>query len=447
VNTMLVSFETLSESERKVTITLDGNLIQEEVNTRLKKLAPKVQINGFRQGKVPVNLVRKRFGNSVRLEVINEMIPNHLQNAIESAEIELTNYPVIDVDINSVQEGDFTFSATLQVFPDIKVIDLNGVDIELFDSSIEESDIQSALETLQKQNSTRVEVDRPSKLGDIIEVDYDVFIDGEVVAEGSARGESMLIGDEKYLVEFNACLVDRSKDEEFEAEITLPEDYDDEKMRGKKVLFKIKVRNVNEEKLPEINDEFAETNKIAGGKEGLIEDIKANLQFNMETKLDEVNRSKIFNKLMELNPLTLPDNLVKEELKNLKHIFFHRMFGNEHHDDEKIPDFPDEFFIDEARRSVHVGILMRDFLKSKEFDPSEQQVEEILDKLKIVMANIPEGVDFYRNNPRTLQNIKSNLTEKNIVEKIAREAKKTYKNISYMELKNYNSKKSDGDEK
>ena len=447
MNTMSVSFETLSESERKVTITLDGNLIQEEVNTRLKKLAPKVQINGFRQGKVPVNLVRKRFGNSVRLEVINEMVPNHLQNAIESADIELTNYPVIDVDVSSIEEGDFTFSATLQVFPDIQVIELNGVDIELFDSSIEDSDIQSALETLQKQNSTRVEVDRPSKLGDIIEVDYDVFIDGEVVAEGSARGESMLIGDEKYLVEFNACLVDRSKDEEFEAEITLPEDYDDEKMRGKKVLFKIKLRNVNEEKIPEINDEFAETNKIAGGKEGLIEDIKANLQFNMETKLDEVNRSKIFNKLMELNPLTLPDNLVKEELKNLKHIFFHRMFGNEHHDDEKIPDFPDEFFIDEARKSVHVGMLMRDFLKIKDFEPSEQQVEEMLDKLKIVMANIPEGVDFYRNNPRTLQNIKSNLTEKNIVERIAREAKKTYTKISYMELKNYNSKKSDGDEK
>jgi trigger factor len=377
---MQVSLETLSDIERKLIISLPEQDILNEVSLRLKNLAPKVQIHGFRPGKVPFNEVKKRFTGRVREEVIRDLMQKSLQEAIESNQLQLAGYPKINVN-SEFDKGDFAFEATVQVYPEIKIQELTNCEVEVVESKISAKDIDEMVEKLRDQHKTWKDVKRSAKEGDLVEIDFKGFVDDQPFEGGEAKNFKLGLGEKKFIPGFEQGIVGHKKGEEFSLEVTFPEDYGQKDLAGKLARFDITLHNIQEGELPEVNDEFAEKVGIKGGVEGLRKDLEQNMQCELKNKLSQINRKNIFDKFMEINPVSLPTDLIDLEIENLKKDLYQRVFGRQHQSNEKMPDFPKELFVDEASRRVHLRRLYSEYLNLHEIKVEQDKLQAILDEI------------------------------------------------------------------
>lgn len=444
MNTMAVSLETLSELQRKLTISIADNEIQDEVNVRLKNLAPKVQIPGFRQGKVPLKVVRDRFIDKVRLEVINEMMSNALENAIDSHALKLTAYPSINV-VSNPQEGDFSFEAVVEVFPEVAVKELENCEIDIIDAAIDATDVEDMMNKLREHHKEWKDVTRASKNGDQLIIDFKGFIDDVAFSGGEANNFKMLLGEKQMLPDFENGLIERKAGDEFDIEVKFPEDYGQEELNGKTARFSIKVHQVQEGELPEINEEFLKKFNFEGDMVAFTKDIESNMQRELKKTVSAVNRKNVFDKLIAENTVDLPQGLIDREIGELKHQMFHRIFGAEHHDNEKIPDFPNELFIDEAKRRVHLSLLYLEYVKKHNLTVDDARLDAMIEEMTSMYDDPEQAREMYKKDQRRLEDLKSLLMEEIVMEKILESAKPILKKMNYRETMEFANRKNDGE--
>lgn len=444
MNAMQVSLETLSELERKLSISLPENDIQEEVNVRLKNLAPKVQIQGFRQGKVPMTMVRQRFSSKVREEVVRDLMQSALQNAIELKELKLAGYPKINV-TSEVHQGDFNFEAVIEVFPEVQIEELQGCEVDIVQADVSDSDLTEMLNKLRAQYRNWSEVKRKSKNDDQMIIDFSGFIDGVAFEGGEAKDFTVVLGEKKMIPDFEKGLVGHEAGEEFDLDVTFPEDYGQQDLAGKQATFKIKVHAVKEGELPELDDEFANKLNVKAGVEGLKKDIQQNMQRELKKQVSQINRKAVFDKLIEKNALVLPTSLIDHEIKNLQHELYHRIFGQEHHDNEKIPDFPRELFVDEATRRVHLSLLYAEYVKKHQISVEQAKIDALLDEVVSAFEDAAEAKAWYLKDKNRMADLESLLMEEAVVEKILESAKSNLKKMNYHETMEYAQRKNSGD--
>lgn len=196
MNPMQVSLETVSDLERKLTISLAENDITEEVNSRLKKLAPKVQIQGFRQGKVPMSMVRQRYSNNVRQEVVQELMQNALQETIEKEALKLADYPKINVQ-SGFETGDFCFEAHIEIIPEVSLNELENIQVELIEAEVDTTDVDEMMLKLLDQHKEWKDVERASKNGDKVIIDFKGFVDDVPFEGGEATQFEFVLGEKK----------------------------------------------------------------------------------------------------------------------------------------------------------------------------------------------------------------------------------------------------------
>ncbi len=444
MNAMQVSLETLSELERKLTISLPENDIQEEVNVRLKNLAPKVQVQGFRQGKVPMSMVRQRFSSKVREEVVRDLMQSALQNAIELKELKLAGYPKINVN-SEIGQGDFNFEAIIEVIPEVEVLELDGCEVEIVEASVADSDLTEMLDKLRGQYKNWADVTRKSKNDDQMTIDFKGFLDGVPFEGGEAKDFTLVLGEKKMIPDFEKGLVGLKAGEELDLEVTFPEDYGQQDLAGKKATFQIKVHAVKEGELPELNDEFAEKLNVKGGVEGLKKDIQQNMHRELKKQVSQINRKSVFDQLIQKNKVALPASLVEHEIKNLQHELYHRIFGNEHHDNEKIPDFPRELFVDEANRRVHLSLLYAEYVKKHQIAVEKAKIDALLDEVVSAFEDSAEAKAWYLKDQNRMADLQSLLMEEAVVEKLLESAKSSLKKMNYHETMEYAQRKNSGD--
>lgn len=436
MNAMGVSLETLSELERKLTISLPENTIQDEVDVRLKNLAPKVQIQGFRQGKVPMTMVRQRFSGRVREEVVRELMQNALQKEIEKQELKLADYPQINIQ-SGLDKGDFCFEAHVEIIPEVSVKDLDGAAIEQVESSVDESDIKDMLTKLLEQHKVWTEVDRGSKKGDQVTIDFKGYVDDKDFEGGEANNFKFVIGEKKMLPDFESGLLKHSKGEEFSIDVNFPADYGQADLAGKMAKFNIKVHAVESGELPELNDEFAQKFIPEGGLEALKQDIEQNMKRELKKHVSQINRKAVFDKLIDANPMALPKGLINREIAELKHELFHRIFGAEHHDNEKIPDFPNEMFMEQAQRRVHLSLLYVEVVKVHDIKVDLAKLEALLEETVAAFENPAEAKEWYQKDKTRLNDLESLLMEEAVMEKILEKANPSLKKMNYRETIEY----------
>ena len=436
MNAMGVSLETLSELERKLTISLPENTIQDEVDVRLKNLAPKVQIQGFRQGKVPMTMVRQRFSGRVREEVVRELMQDALQKEIEKQELKLADYPQINIQ-SGLDKGDFCFEAHVEIIPEVSVKDLDGAAIEQVESSVDESDIKDMLTKLLDQHKVWTEVDRASKKGDQVTIDFKGYVDDKDFEGGEANNFKFVIGEKKMLPDFESGLLKHSKGEEFSIDVNFPEDYGQVDLAGKMAKFNIKVHAVESGELPELNDEFAQKFIPEGGLEALKQDIEQNMKRELKKHVSQINRKAVFDKLIDANPMALPKGLINREIPELKHELFHRIFGAEHHDNEKIPDFPKEMFMEQAQRRVHLSLLYVEVVKVHDIKVDPAKLEALLEETVAAFENPAEAKEWYQKDKNRLNDLESLLMEEAVMEKILEKANPSLKKMNYRETIEY----------
>ncbi|KTD61501.1 trigger factor [Legionella spiritensis] len=428
---MQVSVETLKGLERKVTVSVPTEKVEEEVSLRLRNLARKAKIAGFRPGKVPMNVVKNRFSDSVREEVARDMVQSTLYDALKESELVPAGSPYVEPE--QLEQGkDFTYTAVFEVFPEFNINELNQDEIETISAEVNDSDVDDMLEKLREQNKEWQDVSRAVAKGDKVVFDFEGFIDDNPFEGGSAEGYELVIGSNAMIPGFEEGLIGGKKEEPFEIKVTFPEDYGHKELAGKDAVFKITIKQVMEGKLPALDDEFAgKFNIKEGGMEALKKDIKENMVRELERRVAAMNREKIFDKLLSVNTIDLPMALVDKEIEHLKHDMYHRLFGHEHTENEKIPDFPRELFEEQAKRRVQLGLLFSEYVKKHELVAEKSRVDAMIDKFASAYESPDELRNWYQGNKERMAEVEALVMEELVAEKISEHAKIITKVMDY----------------
>ncbi|MEO7129041.1 MAG: trigger factor, partial [Rhodoferax sp.] len=289
---MSVTVETLEKLERKITLTLPVGVIQSEVDARLKRMARTVKMDGFRPGKVPMTVVVQRYGYSVHYEVMNDKVGEAFANAANEAKLRVAGQPRIS-EKEGAPEGELTFDAIFEVFPDVKIADLSTAEIDRLTAQVDEAAIDKTLDILRKQRRTFTQRahDAAAQEGDRVTVDFEGKIDGETFQGGKAEDFQFLVGDGQMLKEFEDAVRGMKSGESKTFPLAFPADYQGKEVAGKAADFMVTVKKIEAAHLPEVNEALAKSLGIADATvEGLRADIRSNLQREVKVRLQSRNK-------------------------------------------------------------------------------------------------------------------------------------------------------------
>lgn len=427
---MGVSLETLNGLERKLTITVPAEQISEEVNVRVRDLVRKVKIDGYRPGKAPLDIVKRRFQHAVQDEVARELAQNALADALRSQDVKIAGYP--NVEPLKIEAGkDLIFSAKFEIYPKITINTLDNAPIEQIESAVIDVDVDTLIQKMLEQDKIWHSVDRSVAEGDKIKLDFIGYVDGVAFEGGKAHNFELIIGSGSMIPGFETGIIGAAINEPRDIQVKFPEEYHAKELAGKDAVFKITVTEILEGKTAELDDTYAAKYVKEGGVEAFKKEIRENMEKQLENQIITLNKEKIFDKMMTINEFDLPTALVDHEIENLKHEFFHKIYGNHHSEHEKIPDFPRQMFEDRAKRRVHLGLLFSEFVAQNQIQVDESRVESFIERLSASYENPEEMRQYYLNNEDRMNEIRSVVLEEIVVEKIAQTGQIVKLNMSY----------------
>ncbi len=435
---MQVSVEATGSLDRKMTVQVPSERVDNEVDNRLKNLARRVRLDGFRPGKVPLKVVRQRYGAGVYQEVLSEVLQESYREAVQQEGLEPAGSPSIEP--KSVENGQpIEFVASFQVFPEIEIADLAGVEIERPVAEIGAEDIDRVIDSLREQNKEWHAVERAATSGDRVTLDFLGKLDGEAFEGGQAEDFQVEIGSGRLLADFENQLEGVQPGEEKTIEVGFPEDYPAEVLKGRTATFDITVKTVEEARLPEVDAAFAEK---FGIEDGSVEKLREDVRSNMERELNQALKSKVKQQVMDAlvqrHDFELPDALVKSEINRLREDAEKRFGGA-----EQTQPLPDSLFEEEAQRRVRLGLVLRHLIDDKGFEVERDRVEQELENMAATYEDPEEVKQYYRTQPQAMQNLESIVLEDQVVDWVVEQGKVTDKPTTFQELMNPNKESSE----
>lgn len=439
---MSVSIETLDGLKRRLTISIPSQEIEEKVNEELRNYAKKAKIDGFRPGKVPMHVVVARFSDGIREQVAQDLVRPSLAKALE--EQKLTPAAMADIEPQLIEKDkDFTYTATIEVFPEIKINNFDKQEITYTEATISDTDVDNLICKLQDQHKVWSEVSRPVQKSDKVVMDFKGFMNDEPFEGGEAKDFELEIGSNSMIPGFEDGIVGKEADKPFDLDITFPEDYQHKTLAGQKTQFKITIKKILSGTPAELNDDFAQKLGIKeGGIDALKKDITDNMTRELERRLSSINRQAVFTEFLKINKFDLPEALVDQEIEHLKHEMFHKIFGPKHTDGEKIPDFPRDLFEDKAKHRVHLGLLLSEYISSNNIQVSDELVNAKIEKLANAYEDPIELRKWY-SKPENRSELEALVLEEMAADKIKENGSIVVKQASYDEVMNT---KNDDDE-
>ena len=257
---MSVTVETLEKLERKIVLSIPASVVSTEVETRLKKIARTVKMNGFRPGKVPMNVVAQQYGYSVHYEVMNDKVGEAFAQAAFDAKLRVAGQPKI-TETENAPEGQLTFDAVFEVFPEVKIGDLSSATVEKLSAQVDDSAVDKTLDILRKQRRTFAQrgLDSAAVDGDRVTVDFEGKIDGELFNGGKAEAFQFIVGEGQMLKEFEDATRGMKSGESKTFPLAFPADYHGKDVAGKAADFLLTVKKIEASHLPEVNDSLAKS--------------------------------------------------------------------------------------------------------------------------------------------------------------------------------------------
>jgi trigger factor len=428
---MQVSVETTSGLERKMTVAIPSDRIDSEVDTRLKDTAKRVRIDGFRPGKVPMREVKRRYGMGVRQEVLSELMRSTYFEAVMQEKLNPAGAPSIEP-VNVEDEATFSYVATFEVYPELEPKGLDAIEVVRPKVEISDEDVAEMIDILRKQQATFEDVEREAADGDRVTIDYVGTKDGEEFEGGKAENAPLTLGSNTFIPGFEAGLVGAKAGDEKVLDLTFPEDYSNEELAGAAVQFAVTVKAVAEQKLPELNEEFYARFGVEGNDE---ESFRAEVTKNMTRELDQAVKNKVKTQVMdglvEQNEVEIPSALVNEEIDRMREQAVQQFGGNAQGFDPK--SLPAEMFQDQAKKRVHVGLVVAEVIKANELSADDEKVDAMLNEMASVYQEPQQVIDWYKNNPEQLNQLKAVVLEEQVVEKVLESAKVEDKEMSYQD--------------
>ncbi|CAB0149554.1 Trigger factor [Pseudidiomarina piscicola] len=429
---MQVSVETTQGLERRATITVPAATIDEKVKELLKNEYRNRRINGFRKGKVPPNVLQKLFGKEARGRAAQELMQSKYFEAIMQEKINPAGPPSIEPKVNEAGK-DLEFVATFEVYPEVEVQGLDKITVEKPDVAVTDADVDTMLETLRKQHADWKEVKRKSKKGERITIDFTGRIDGEEFEGGKAQDFALELGQSRMIPGFEDDIIGMKTGEEKTIEVSFPDDYHAENLKGKKAEFDIVAKKVEEQVLPELNDDFV---AMFGVTEGGVDALKAEVRKNMERELKNTVQAKVKEQvlkgLVEGNEVDLPSAMVQQEIDGLRRQAMQRFGDNQ----AQMPELPANLFEEQAKERVKVGLLLGEVIRTNELKVDDAKVDEIIANNASAYEDPEEVITYYKGNDELLQQVRNVALEEQAVDFILEQAKVSAKKTSFDELMN-----------
>ncbi|TKB49861.1 trigger factor [Ferrimonas sediminicola] len=430
---MQVSFETLEGLERRLTITVESAEFEPKVTEKMKAEAKRVRLDGFRPGKVPVSVFKKRYGAAIRQETLGEVMQQKFFEAIVEQKLNPAGAPRFEV-VADNEGQDLQFNAQFEVYPEVELAGLTDIEIEKPVCDVTDADVDAMIETLRKQHATFDAVEREAANDDKVKLDFEGSIDGEAFDGGKSEGFELVLGSGRMIPGFEDGLLGKKAGDEFTIDVTFPEEYHAENLKGKAAQFAIKLHSVEAQVLPELNDEFVSKFGIA---EGGLDALKAEIRKNMERELSQALKAKIkeqaLDGLLKANEIDVPKPLVEGEINVLRQQAMQRFGGMQ---GNNMPELPAELFTEQAERRVRIGLLLGEVIKQKELKVEEERVAALIESMASAYEDPQEVVEYYNNNQEMMQNMRNVALEEQAVEALMADAKVSEKEVNFQEFMN-----------
>ena len=432
---MAVTVETLEKLERKITLSLPVGTIQTEVNARLKKLARTVKMDGFRPGKVPMNVVAQRYGYSVHYEVMNDKVGEAFAMAANEAKLRVAGQPRIS-EKEGAPEGEMTFDAIFEVFPEVKIADLSVAEIEKVNAEVSDAAIDKTIDILRKQRRTFTQrpLDAAAQDTDRATIDFEGKIDGETFAGGKAEDFQFLIGDGQMLKEFEEAVRGMKSGESKTFPLNFPAEYHGKDVAGKQADFLVTVKKLEAAHLPEVNEALAKSLGITDASvEGLRADIKKNLEREVKFRLLARNKNAVMDALVANAELDLPNASVQSELDRMIQAARADLKQRGVKDVDKAP-IPDDVFRPQAEKRVRLGLVVAELVRANSLQAKPEQLKSHIEELAASYEKPQDVVRWYLSDNNRMAEVESVVIENNVTDFVLSKAKISEKAISFDEL-------------
>ena len=434
---MQVTSEAVSGIARRLNVSVPTSRVNEQFEARLKRTAKTAKINGFRPGKVPLNVVRREYGAGIYQEVVNDVIRDTVFEAIQQEKINAVGMPNIDKVEN--KEDALVYEATVEIYPEVEVKAFDSLEIERKASEVNDKDVDQMIENLQKQRQTWAETKEKKKKDMQVTFDFEGTVDGEKFEGGTAEDFKLVLGSGRMIPGFEDGIVGMKKGEEKVIDVTFPEDYQAENLAGKAAQFKITVKLVEKPKLPEIDAEFLKT--FAVTEEEGVEKLKADVRKNMDREVKNGLRNQVksatFDALVAANDVEIPSAMLAQEIDRQRQQMiqqFTQQFGAQGAQSFDSSMLPDDLFKEQAEKAVKLGVLVSKVLADAKIEVDPARVEAYIDDMASSYEDPTEVIEYFKNDKQQRAQIEAVVLEDQIVDHILASAKVTDTAISYEDL-------------
>ncbi len=432
---MAVTVETLEKLERKITLSLPVDLIQNEVATRLRKMARTVRMDGFRPGKVPMNVVAQRYGYSVHYEVMNDKVGEAFSAAANEAKLRVAGQPRIS-EKESSPEGQMAFDAVFEVFPEVAIGDLATAEVDRLSAEVTDEAIDKTLDILRKQRRSFAQrpQDAAAADDDRVTVDFEGKIDGEPFQGGKAEDFQFVIGEGQMLKEFEDAVRGMKLGESRTFPLAFPAEYHGKDVAGKQADFLVTLKKIEASHLPEIDDALAKSLGIADGTvAGLRADIRKNLEREVKFRLLARNKQAVMDALLTKAELDLPNASVNAEIGRMIEGARADMKSRGMKDADKAP-IPEEIVRPQAERRVRLGLVVAELVHKNDLAAKPEQIKAHIEELAASYEKPEEVVRWYYGDRQRLGDVEAAVIENNVTNFVLAQAKVNDKTIGFDEL-------------
>ncbi|WP_153111627.1 trigger factor [Propionivibrio limicola] len=417
--------------ERRLDLTVAIAELDKEIEQRLKRIGKTAKMPGFRQGKVPANIIKQHYGHEARLDALNESLERVFGEAVKTAEFRIAGNPKIDAK-KSESTTHLEFTATFEVYPQITLGDLAGVELERPVLEVGQAEVDSTIDVLRKQRTRFEATDRAAAKGDRVTIDFLGKKGGEPFPGGQAKDFPFTLGEGSMLADFEAAVTGMKVGESKTFDMTFPADYFSADLAGQAVSFEVTVKHVSEPVLPEVDAEFAKSLGIEGGDTAKMrEEIETNLKREVKSRLQSQLKDKVMEAVLSANPIDVPNALVEMEIE--------RLMDSARKDMEQRTgkkDFPLQraWFVEQAKRRVSLGLILAELVKVNELHAKPEQIKAIVEEMAENYEQPEEVVRWYYAQPQRIAEIEGIAIENNVVEWVLSKVKVVDKAVSFDEL-------------
>ncbi|HEC16297.1 MAG TPA: trigger factor [Sedimenticola sp.] len=411
---MQVSVEAKEGFERCMTVEVPAERVNEEVEKRLKKIARTARMDGFRPGKVPLSVIRRRFDGQVRGEVFNEILQSSYFEALRQENLQPVGDPRIEPMDKAPEEG-IGYRATFEVMPEITLKEMGDAVIKRPVVEITESDIDEMIDKLRAQRQTWSEVERAAEDGDQVRINFKGYIDDEPFEGGSAEDVPLVLGSGRMIEGFEEGLAGAKANENRTLNLKFPDDYQAAHLAGKAARFEVEITQVSKPELPEVDEEFIKMFGVSeGGIEAFRKDVRANMERELGQRIDARVKEQAMEALLKANEIEVPRVLVEQEADALKKRAEAQMNAGAPGQSDR--ELDREIFMDEAKRRVALGLIMTEVVKEGEIEVDADQVREKVEQIAADYESPEEVVKYYYGNKDQLAQVENLVLEEKVVD-------------------------------